>query len=299
MMRMTTVKILPGPEIRPGQGTPAALVTGATGGFGLLAAMQLARSGYRVAAGCRGPGKQAELSRQAAVAGLDGRILPVELDVTDEAAVDRAVGFTMEQFGKIDLLVNNAGWAVGGYTEDIPLEDWRLQMETNFFGLVAVTKAVLPFMRQAGSGTVINISSISGRTGFPGFGPYAASKFAVEGFSEALRLEMLPYGVKIVLVEPGSYRTSIWQKGFDRLLAASGSSPYRDRLDKLLAYTRRTAEGAADPAEVAALIVRIAGQRSPKLRYPIGRGVRLTLAAKALLPWRWYERVITRALDRL
>lgn len=275
-----------------------ALVTGATGGFGWLTALELARTGYLVAAGGRGPAKLRELEEQAAAGGLAGRIIPVELDVTDGTAAARAASWIMERFGRIDVLVNNAGIAVGGYTEDVPMEQWRLQMETNVLGLVSVTQAVLPYMREAGSGTVINVSSISGRTGFPGFGPYAASKFAVEGLSEALRLEMLPYGVKVALVEPGSYRTAIWQKGFDRLLAGSGGSPYRDRLEKLLAYTRRTADEAADPAEVAKLIVRIAGMRNPKLRFPVGRGVRMTLAAKALLPWRWYERVIDNMLNR-
>jgi NAD(P)-dependent dehydrogenase (short-subunit alcohol dehydrogenase family) len=277
---------------------PTALVTGATGGFGLLTALRLAGAGYRVAAGYRGADKREALSEQARAAGVEGNMIPVELDVTDEASVSRAVAFAVERLGGIGLLVNNAGIAVGGYVEDLPLEEWRKQMDTNLIGLVSVTRSVLPHMRRQGRGMIINVSSISGRTGFPGFGPYSASKFAVEGLSEALRMEMLPYGVKVVLVEPGSYKTDIWQRGLDRLLAHGENSPYAGRLGKLLAYTRRTAEQAGDPAEVAELIARIARLRNPKLRYPIGRGIKLTLAAKAWLPWRWYERIISRALDK-
>lgn len=113
------------------------------------------------------------------------------LDVTDEASIASAIQESLELAGRMDVLVNNAGFAVGGFVEEVSMEEWRRQLETNFFGLVAVTKAVLPHMRVQRSGLIINVSSVSGLSGFPGYGPYAASKFAVEGFSESLRQEML------------------------------------------------------------------------------------------------------------
>jgi NAD(P)-dependent dehydrogenase (short-subunit alcohol dehydrogenase family) len=275
---------------------PVALVTGASGGFGLLTVLELAGNGYRVAAGIRSLSGATGLLAHAGKLNLTARIHVVLMDVTDEQAVTDAAADITARWGRIDLLVNNAGFALGGFTEDIPAAEWRRQMDTNFFGLVSVTRAVLPAMRARGCGMIINISSISGRVGFPGFGPYSASKHAVEGFSESLRLELLPFGIRVVLVEPGSYKTAIWQKGFDGL-SGPPDSPYRSQLKKVLAYSRRTSDQAADPREVAKLIAAIARKKRPRLRYPIGRGIQLTLWAKALLPWRWFERIIARTLD--
>ncbi|GAA3324660.1 hypothetical protein GCM10020331_053430 [Ectobacillus funiculus] len=143
------------------------------------------------------------------------RIHIIQLDVTDSSAAAAVITDIIRCYGQIDLLVNNAGYAAGGFTEELAAEQWRQQFEVNFFGLVTVTKAVLPSMRERRSGKIINISSISGRIGFPSMGPYVSSKFAVEGFSESLRLEMLRYGVYVVLIEPGSYRTDIWSKGLE------------------------------------------------------------------------------------
>jgi len=156
---------------------------------------------------------------------------------------------------------------------------------------VAVTREVLPHMRVRGSGLVINVGSVSGLAGFPGYGPYAASKFAVEGFSESLRHEMAPFGVRIVLVEPGAFRTPIWNKGLERIRTAD-TSPYHDRLQAVLRYSRKAAETAPDPQQVADLVGRIVFMRSPRLRYAVGRGSGLLIWAKALLPWKWFERMI-------
>lgn len=191
--------------------------------------------------------------------------------------------------------MNNAGFAVGGFVEEVSMETWRRQMETNFFGLIAVTKAVLPFMRAQRSGLIINVSSVSGLTGFPGYAPYAASKFAVEGFSESLRQEMLSYGVRVVLVEPGSFRTPIWGKGIAGIHSPEGS-PYRARLEEVLRYSRRSAETAPDPQEVADLIARITAKRAPRLRYPVGKGSRVLMIGKALIPWKVLEGIISKSL---
>lgn len=199
----------------------------------------------------------------------------------------------IEKHGRIDVLVNNAGMAIGGFTEEVALEDWKQVMETNFYSVVALTREVLPHMRAARSGKIINVSSVSGRFGFPGYGAYAASKFAVEGFSESLRFEMLPYGVYVSLVEPGAYATAIWDKGFT--YAAKNEkedSPYREAYGRIKAYSKQALKQAGDPEEVAKLVANIAQSRYPKLRYIIGKGAYMTVWGKALLPWKWLERIV-------
>lgn len=273
-----------------------ALVTGASSGFGLLIAVELAKRGYRVVAAMRDPGKQAALMQEAERAGAVGRIEAVRLDVTDADTIEAAVGDMLRSYGRIDLLVNNAGMAVGGFVEEVPMAAWQAQTETNFLGLVAMTRAVLPPMRAQGGGTIIQMSSVSGLWGIPGFGAYAASKFAVEGFSESLRHEVAPFGIRIALVEPGAYRTAIWAKGFADM-HAQPDSPYAGALEAVLRMARRTAETAPDPREVAELVGRLADKRRlSRLRYPIGRGARLLPLAVRLLPWRLVEAATRRAM---
>jgi NAD(P)-dependent dehydrogenase (short-subunit alcohol dehydrogenase family) len=270
-----------------------AIVTGTSSGFGMLTALELARKQYHVVATMRNTEKAGELLERAGRAGVSGRIEVCCLDVTAPSSIERIMDETLRNHGRIDVLVNNAGLAVGGFVEEVSMEDWRRQMETNFFGLVAVTKSVIPIMRQQRSGMIINISSISGRVGFPGYAPYASSKFAVEGFSESLRHELAPLGIKVVLVEPGAYKTPIWGKGLADM-PDPDSSLYRDRLRAITAYSRRTAETAPDPQQVADVIGSLVGTRSPRLRYVLGRGTLTAVWGKALLPWKWFERIIER-----
>jgi NAD(P)-dependent dehydrogenase (short-subunit alcohol dehydrogenase family) len=220
----------------------------------------------------------------------------MELDVRNPEQAREAVERIVHEFGRLDILVNNAGYAIGGFAEEVPLERWRELMETNVLGAVGVTQAALPVMRAQRSGLIINVGSISGRIGLPGFGPYAASKFALEGFSESLRHELTPWGIRVVIVEPGAYSTDIWRKGLGALAADKSSSPYAGQLSKLLERTRATAEAAPHPEEVAKTLVRIAMKRNPRLRYPVGRGVRTALLAKLLLPWKLYEALLRRLM---
>lgn len=164
-----------------------ALITGTSSGFGMLSALTLAEKGYQVIASMRDLSRKDELVQQAEQAGVLGQIHLVTMDVTDTASIESAVSEIIEKFGRVDVLVNNAGFAVGGFMEEVSMEEWRRQMDTNFFGLVEVTKNIIPLMRKQQTGTIINVSSVSGLFGFPGYAPYAASKFAVEGFSESLR----------------------------------------------------------------------------------------------------------------
>lgn len=270
-----------------------ALVTGTSSGFGMLTVLELARKRFRVIATMRNLEAAIELQQRAEREGLMSRIELHQLDVTDHAAIEQVVAEIVRVHQRIDVLVNNAGFAMGGFVEEVPMEEWRQQMETNFFGLIAVSKSVIPIMRTQRSGMIINISSVSGRVGFPGYAPYASSKFAVEGFSESLRHELAPFGVKVVLVEPGAYRTPIWDKGLAQL-TSSAHSPYAERLNAIVRYSRKTAEAAPDPQQVADTISMLVDSRAPKLRYPLGRGARIAILGKALLPWKWFEWMIDR-----
>lgn len=276
-------------------GGRVALITGASSGFGLLTALELARKGIRVVATMRNPEKAEELLKLAEEAGVAERLRVLPLDVTDPLSIRQAVEETIRSYQRLDILVNNAGFAAGGFVEDVSMEAWRQQMETNFFGLVAVTRSVIPIMRRQQKGLIINISSVSGRVAFPGYGPYAASKFAVEGFTETLRHELATLGIGVVLVEPGAYRTPIWNKGL-AAMAAPADSPYGERLERIAQYSRRTAETAPDPRQVAELIGVLADTRAPRLRYTLGSGSRLAIWGRALLPWKWFEGIIRRAL---
>jgi len=259
----------------------------------MLTALELAQKQYRVIATMRNPEGAGELLERAERSGLTGRIEIMALDVNDHHAIERVAAETLRVHERVDLLVNNAGFAVGGFVEEVSMDDWRRQMETNFFGLVAMTKSIIPVMRKQRSGMIINISSVSGRVGFPGYAPYAASKFAVEGFSESLRHELAPFGVSVVLVEPGAYRTPIWDKGLMQMTGLD-NSPYLGRLKAIMGYSRRTAENAPDPQQIADLIGKLAYTRSPRLRYLLGRGALAAIWGRALLPWKWFERIIER-----
>lgn len=274
-----------------------ALVTGASSGFGLHTSVALAQAGFRVVAAMRSPEKRHDLLQTAETAGVRERIDVRRMDVTDHAGIVQTVEEIAAAYGRIDVLVNNAGFAAGGVVEEVDGDTWRAQMETNFFGTVAVTRAVLPHMRGQRRGKIINMSSVSGRTAFPGYAPYAASKFAVEGFTEALRLEVLPFGIHAVLIEPGAYKTEIWRKGFATIRMRE-NSPYQPMLKAVLRMSRRTAETAPPPQEVAAAVVKAALAPAPRLRYPLGRGTAAMSLLRSLLPWKWYERIVLWALHR-
>ncbi|WP_400162516.1 SDR family oxidoreductase [Brevibacillus sp. TJ4] len=274
---------------------PIALVTGASSGFGLHASLALVKSGYYVIASMRNLQKREELDKLANAHMVDQYIEIMQMDVTNPADIARTVSSVVARHKRIDLLVNNAGYASGGFVEEVAAEDWRSLFEANVFGLIEVTRAVLPTMRSQRSGHILNMSSISGRIGFPGLAPYAASKHAVEGFSESLRLEMLPYGVHVVLIEPGSYRTAIWDKGLTQFQERS-ASPYAAQNNWLRARVESIREKAPAPDEVIEAIVHAATVARPRLRYPVGRGVKWTIAAKNLLPWKWIEALVTRQM---
>jgi NAD(P)-dependent dehydrogenase (short-subunit alcohol dehydrogenase family) len=272
-----------------------ALITGSSSGFGLLTSIELARDGFRVVASMRDLGRRQLLENAAAAAGVSDRVDIRQLDVTHSDAIPGFVDGVVHDYGRLDILVNNAGFAVAGFAEDLKLDEIRRQFETNFFGAVAMTQAALPIMRRQRSGHIIMVSSIAGLHGSVTLSSYSAAKHALEGWSESLRLEANALGIKVVLVEPGSFQTDIWTRG-----AVMGerskkeSSPnfqrslrMRDRIQKI---------PKADPIQVARLIAAIAQDPNPKLRYLVGRDAKIQLALKRILPWKWHEKVIANFL---
>ena len=217
-----------------------------------------------------------------------------QLDVTSPPSISEFNGY-LQKLTSVDILVNNAGYAQGGFCEELTLDDYRQQFETNFFGAVALSQAVLPYMRSQGYGKIINMSSISGRFGFPGLSAYVSSKHALEGFSESLRLELKPFGVDVFLIEPGSYKTSIWSSIGKVQLREE--SPYETLMCAILNELKTNEEGYGNPLDVARLTARIAsGYKPAELRFPIGKGVTSTIRLKNLLPWKTIENIIMKKL---
>jgi NAD(P)-dependent dehydrogenase (short-subunit alcohol dehydrogenase family) len=269
------------------------LVTGASSGIGRAAALEFARRGHQVFAVAR---------REQALAGLAAaapNIRAVSLDVTDTGSVDRAWAEINASTGGsgVDVLVNNAGFALAGPVEILTDADVRRQFATNVFGLLTMTRAALPAMRARGSGRVINISSLVGRTTFPGMGVYGATKYAVEALSDALRQETAGFGVRVIIIEPGFAATSLGEAA-DAAPAAGQEIP--DAYATLMARGTRyvaaqIAKGIA-PERVAAAIVRAATHPNPRARYVVPGTARPLIALLTSLPERLADRAKQRAL---
>lgn len=274
-----------------------AIVTGASSGFGLLTTLELAERGFDVVATMRNTSKASLFESLTDKKDVLNRIHPFCLNVTDKEAIDKLHQKTKE-LARVDLLVNNAGFAMGGFCEEVSIDDYRRQFETNVFGVMAVTQAVLPKLRMQGFGTVINVSSVSGKVAFPGLSPYVSSKFALEGYSESLRLEVKPFGVNVALVEPGSFSTNIWSSGMEISdQSLSNESPYNTYMKSLTTELESGKVKHGDPKDVARLIGKLAVMKTIKeLRHPIGKGTKLTLLLKQLIPWSWWEKMIYKKL---
>jgi NAD(P)-dependent dehydrogenase (short-subunit alcohol dehydrogenase family) len=272
-----------------------AVITGSSSGFGLLTSIELAKAGFQVVATMRNLGRRGDLDQAAKAAGVEAKIDVRTLDVTAFDAMPAFVEDVVRDYRRIDVLVNNAGFAVGGFAEDISLDELRLQFETNFFGTVAMTKAVLPVMRKQGSGHIIQVSSIGGLQGAISVSSYSASKHALEGWSESLRLEVNALGIKVVLVEPGAFDTGVWTRGAVMgKEAIKPSSPNFQRSLRMRSVIQKIPR--ANPIAVARVIAKIAQDPSPKLRYLVGRDAKIQLVMKRLLPWKWQERIIANYL---
>ena len=273
-----------------------AVVTGSSSGIGLVTCVELARSGYRVVATMRDLGRSVKLEEAADQAGVRDRLDLRHVDITEMDTLASIVDAIIRDHGRIDVLINNAGFAASGFVEDMTLAELRHQMETNFFGNVAMTKAVLPVMRKHRSGHIIQITSVGGRVSAPLLSCYNASKFALEGWSEALRIEVHSLGIRVVLIEPGDYDTDIWTRNVViGKQAMDLSSPNRERSQRFAEFIKSRAPKRRDPREVARLIVRVANDPAPKLRYLIGSDAKMHMWFRTLMPWRRYERIVAKA----
>jgi NAD(P)-dependent dehydrogenase (short-subunit alcohol dehydrogenase family) len=272
--------------------TRTALITGASSGFGLLTSVTLARRGWRVLATMRDLSRRSRLEAAAREAGVLDQIEIHSLDVTHAEQIT-AISELIETRGTpLDALVNNAGFAVPGFAEDVSDAELREQFDANFFGAAAVTRAILPQMRRQGFGHIAMVSSVSGRGGFPGVSSYVASKFALEGWAETLRFELKALGVNVVLVEPGSFNTDIWTRNAKVTAGMQDpQAPNAARVTRWRAELERNNKK-TNPQIVADRIAAILENPNPKLRYVIGTDARMALMLRAILPWSLFERAI-------
>jgi len=272
------------------------LVTGCSSGFGLSTAVTLAGRGWDVFATMRNLEKRERLDKAGVDAGVPAdrlRVLP--LDVTDSESIDRAVGEVLRATNdSLDAVVHNAGVSAGGAFEDVADDEVRRIMETNFFGVLGLTRAVLPAMRARRRGRVLVVSSNGAFSGAPATSAYNASKWAIEGWAESVAYEVEPFGIQVVLVEPGSYRTDIWDTS-PRVIP--DGSAYRD-LARIIEpmIERRVIARARDPQEVADTIVRALEASRPRLRYPVGPDAKVGFAIRGVVPFRAQKAVVTRVL---
>jgi len=270
-----------------------ALITGASSGFGLLTSVTLAKRGWRVLATMRDLNRRENLEAAARNAGVLEQIEFHALDIKKSEQIAAIADLIAKRDEPLHALVNNAGFALPGFAEDVTDTELREQFDTNFFGSVAVTRALLPQMRKQGFGHVLMISSISGRLGFPGVSSYAASKFALEGWTETLRYEMKPIGIHVVLVEPGSFATDIWTRNAKQTAGLHDpASANASRVPAWRSHIEQGAKDRANPQVVADVIARVLETPRPKLRYVVGNDARMALRMRRILPAGIFERML-------
>ena len=254
-----------------------AVVTGASSGIGFETALALAREGYHTYATMRDTTKSDKIKELGEKDGL--KISVLELDVDNDDSVKVAIKKILDEKQRIDVLVNNAGWGLWGCVEDVSVDEFKTQFETNFFSVIRLIQEVGPTMRKQGSGKIINISSVAGRIGFPASPAYISSKFALEGLSESLRLEMAPFGVDVIIIEPGVIKTNFLNPV--RLAKKSESdTAYRDITTKVVSGVKMMAEMGTPPKEVADTIVKSINDDKPLPRYIVGNDASMFLEAK-------------------
>ncbi|MFD9467216.1 oxidoreductase [Streptomyces sp. NPDC060027] len=267
-----------------------ALITGASSGIGEATALKLQELGYTVYGAARRTDRLQKLA--------DRGIRPLEMDVTDDDSIRDGVEKVTAETGRIDVLVNNAGYGSYGALEDIPLTEARYQFEVNVFGALRLTQLVLPHMRAQHSGTVVNITSMGGKIYTPLGGWYHGTKFALEALSDCLRLEARPFGIDVVVIEPGAIATEWGDIAADNLEKSSASGPYAAQAAAMVSSLRSEANAKRNspPSVIADAIGKAVTARRPKTRYVTGFGARPLIALRRLLPDRGFDTVISRAL---
>lgn len=262
------------------------LITGASSGMGKETAKKLIQEGHTVYAVARRVDQMQDLQA------LGGR--PMPMDVTDESDIQGVVDAIIRQEGKIDVLWNNAGYGLYGPVEEVPLAEARKQMEVNLFGLAAVTQKVIPFMRKAQSGTIINTSSMGGKMYFPMGAWYHASKHALEGLSDCLRLELEPFNIKVVILEPGLISTAFGSVLLDNFSKLTEDSVYKKMINAISESVKKasTAGGSSHPSVIADTVSRIVNSKYPKTRYRVGKMAKPMVWMRIYLGDRLFDKIL-------
>jgi NAD(P)-dependent dehydrogenase (short-subunit alcohol dehydrogenase family) len=255
-----------------------AVVTGSSSGIGFEIALMLARNGFQTYATMRNLAKSENIKSIASKENLP--IYIEQLDVTDNKSVTNAIQAIVSKANGIDVLVNNAGYALTGAFEDLAIEEIKAQYETNLFGLIRTTQTVLPIMRKQKSGAIVNISSGAGRFGYPGGSAYVSTKFAVEGLSESMAYELEPFGIKVILVEPGVIKTNIANGMVIAEKSQNPNSPYSQIMQKMSTSFEHMLENASSPDVVAKVVLKAVTSENPSLRYLAGKDVEMWIEAK-------------------
>jgi len=269
-----------------------ALVTGSSSGIGLETALALARDGYHTFASMRDIKKSAELEHAAKKENLTMDV--IELDVDKEESIVSAIKKITSDYQRIDVLVNNAGYGQFGCTEDVSINDFRKQFETNFFSIVRIIQEVSPVMRKQNSGIIVNISSVGGRMGLPGSAAYISSKFALEGLSECLRYELGQFGIKVTLIEPGVIKTNF----FDSMIVPESKTDpkYKTLTDNILAGLKMMVEMGTAPSQVADVILKAIHDDEVLPRYIVGTDATMFMEAKKMKTDLEFEKYMSKEL---
>ncbi|MBS0268261.1 MAG: SDR family NAD(P)-dependent oxidoreductase [Proteobacteria bacterium] len=271
---------------------PKVLITGTSSGFGLVTTVELAKRGWDVVATMRDVEKRKKLERELEAAGVSARVRIGQLDVTDPASIDRAVADLDLPHTPLDAVIHNAGVAVGGVFEDLDEAHIRRVMEVNYFGVLALTKRLLPTFRAQKRGRIVIISSEAAFAGQPANSPYSASKWAIEGWAEALAYEVEHFNIDIILIEPGAYRTDIWQSSPRVLPKTSAYYPLLRHLEPTI--EAHVAKSARDPIEVAKVVANALESPRPKFRNSVGPTAKFMHFARGKLPSTVVRKIFSR-----
>jgi len=255
-----------------------ALVTGSSSGIGFETSLALARNGYYTFASMRNLEKAPKIQDVSKKENLNLEV--IELDVNNEDSVKSTIQDIISKKGRIDVLVNNAGYMLFGAVEDVSVDELRKQFETNFFSIVRIIQEVAPLMRKQKDGIIVNISSVVGRLGFPGTSAYISTKFALEGLSECMRYELSPYGVKTIIIEPGAIKTNFMSSM--ETAQPKPDSPYKEMNEKILNNVKMLLEMGTHPSEVAKTVIKAIGEKEPLPRYIVGNDAQMFLEAKKM-----------------
>jgi NAD(P)-dependent dehydrogenase (short-subunit alcohol dehydrogenase family) len=266
------------------------LITGASTGIGLATAKLFQQQGWNVVATMRSPQQDTELVNLA-------NVLCLAVDVTQVETIHAAIDRSIAQFGTIDVVVNNAGYALIGAFEACEMADIRGQFETNVFGLMEVTRAILPHFRLRQQGILVNVASIGGRVAFPIYSPYHATKWAVDGFSESLQYELRQFNIKVKIIEPGAIKTDFYSRSIT-VAKQAGLTAYDDYVQRTLPQMNQAGANGSPPEVTAKAIYTAATDGSWKLRYPAGGNASFLLGLRKLLPDAWFTWLIRRGIEQ-